>query len=185
MTARQQWSVVLGVVLVLGLSIAVATFYLGDEMFPVAVGSKAPPFTAVTLDSVPRSRSLADYKGQVVLLNVWATWCPPCREEMPSIEKLQHEFGPQGLKIVAVSVDEPGAADKVREFAKELGLTFEILHDPSRAIDAQYQITGWPETFVIGREGTIRRKVIGAADWNSDANRALIRGLLGRATASR
>ncbi|MDB4917071.1 MAG: alkyl hydroperoxide reductase/Thiol specific antioxidant/Mal allergen [Gemmatimonadetes bacterium] len=185
MTARQQWSVVLGVVLVLAVALFSATHFLGDELFPIMVGSKAPPFAAKTVSGPPATKTLADFKGEVVLLNVWATWCPPCREEMPSIEKLQRELGPQGLKIVAVSVDDPGATDKIKEFTKELGLTFEILHDPSREIDKSYQITGWPETFVIGREGTIRKKVIGAADWSSEANRTLIRGLLGTQTSSR
>ena len=184
MTARQQWSVVAGIIVVLALGLTLATRLLGDELFPVMIGSQAPSFKAVSVET-GASRTMADYKGQVVLLNVWATWCPPCRKEMPSIERLHRELGPEGLKIVAVSVDDPGATDKIKEFTKEFGLTFEILHDPSREIDKNYQITGWPETFIIGREGTIRKKVIGEEDWNSDANRALIRGLLGRTTASR
>jgi peroxiredoxin len=98
---------------------------------------------------------------------------------MPSIEKLHREFGPQGLAVVAVSVDDAGMEDHIRQFAKELGITFEILHDPTRATSSNYQITGYPETFIIGREGTIRKKVIGAADWSSEANRALISELLG------
>ena len=183
MTGRQQWSAVIGVVLLLAVTLSAATYFLGDELFPVGVGSEAPSFKAVTLDSVPRTRTLADYKGKVVLLNVWATWCEPCRVEMPSIEKLEREFGPQGLEVVAISVDDASAKQQVRDFVKEYGLTFEILHDPAKDIAATYQIPGYPETFVIGREGTIRKKVIGAADWNSDANRALIRELLGTTPA--
>lgn len=185
MTARQQWLAVLGVIALLAITLAAATHYLGDELFPVSVGSQAPPIVATTLDDPHRARSLADYEGKVVLLNVWATWCEPCRVEMPSIEKLYHEFGPQGLVVVAVSVDDPGSEDRIRDFAKEYGLTFEILHDPTQQTKTNYQITGFPETFVIGREGTIRKKFIGAADWSSDANRALIRELLGGTTASR
>ncbi len=200
MTARQQWTIVLTVVALLGVALASGTYFLGDELFPVAVGSDAPPFqasevvaaSAGTVASVAPSsaassvtRSLADYKGKVVLLNVWATWCEPCRVEMPSIEKLHREFGPQGLQVVAVSVDDPTAVAQVRDFVAELKLTFEILHDPAKTITTKYQITGYPETFVIGREGTIRKKVIGAADWSSPANRALIRELLGSTTASR
>jgi cytochrome c biogenesis protein CcmG, thiol:disulfide interchange protein DsbE len=120
-----------------------------------------------------------------VLLNVWATWCEPCRVEMPSIEKLHKEFGSQGLAVVAISVDDPGAEQRIRDYVKELGLTFEILHDPSRTTSTNYQITGYPETFIIARDGTIRKKVIGAADWSSEANRALIRELLGSVTAAR
>ena len=185
MTARQQWSVVLGVVLLLALTLAAATHFLGDELFPVEVGSKAPDIAAQTIDGTKRTKTLADYKGKIVIVNLWATWCEPCRDEMPSMEKLYREFGPQGLEIVAVSVDNPGSEETIRAFAKELGLTFEILHDPAKEVARRYQVTGYPESFVIGREGIIRRKVFAAADWSSDANRALIRELLGNKTASR
>ncbi|HET9010192.1 MAG TPA: TlpA disulfide reductase family protein [Gemmatimonadaceae bacterium] len=185
MTVRQQWTIVLGIVALLGVLLAAATHFLGDELFPVSVGSAAPPMQAATLDGTKRVKTLDDYKGKVVLLNVWATWCEPCRVEMPSIEKLHREFGPHGLAVVAVSVDDAGMEDRIRDFAKELGITFEVLHDPTRVTSTNYQITGYPETFVIGREGSIRKKVIGAADWSSEANRALIRELLGPVTASR
>ena len=187
MTGRQQLAVA---ALVVGVVCAIAfgaTRYLRKELFPVQLGSKAPNFSAVTLDSVPKQKTLADYKGQVVLLNVWATWCGPCREEMPSMEKLHREFGPQGLAIVAVSVDDPGNEKAILAFAKEFNLTFEILHDPGKVTARHYQVTGYPESFIIGKEGTIRRKVFAAADWSSETNRALIRELLGNPirTASR
>lgn len=185
MTTRQQWTIVLGIVALLGVLLAAATHYLGDELFPVSVGSAAPPMQASTLDGTKRTKTLDDYEGKVVLLNVWATWCEPCRVEMPSIEKLHREFGPQGLAVIAVSVDDAGMETRIRDFVTELGITFEVLHDPTRTTSASYQITGYPETFIIGREGTIRKKVIGAADWSSDANRALVRELLGTPTASR
>jgi len=196
MTVRQQWSVVLGVVALLGIGLFVATRTMSDELFPVSVGGKAPDFTANPLlepvypaasgaaftsrevsDGAP-AKTLADYKGDVVLLNIWATWCAPCRAEMPSIETLHHEFGPRGLKIVAVSVDDPGQQKAVRAFARELGLTFEILHDPTHKIEKIYQTTGVPETFVLGRDGVIRKKIIGATDWSSQGTRALIAQLL-------
>jgi cytochrome c biogenesis protein CcmG/thiol:disulfide interchange protein DsbE len=185
MTARQQWGIVLAVVAVLALTLAAATHFLGDELFPVAVGMEAPPITGVTIDATPRAKTLADYKGKVVLLNIWATWCEPCRAEMPSMEKLYKEFGPGGLAIVAVSVDDPGATQQIRDFVKEYGITFDILHDPALKTKDRYQVTGYPESFIIGREGTIRRKVFAAADWSSEGNRALIRELLGGTTASR
>jgi cytochrome c biogenesis protein CcmG/thiol:disulfide interchange protein DsbE len=179
MTARQQWTIVLGIVALLAVLLAAATHFLGDELFPVSVGSVAPPLEASTLVGARRTKTLADYKGKVVLLNVWATWCEPCKVEMPSIEKLHREFGAQGLAVVAVSVDDAGMEDRVRDFARELGITFEILHDPGATTSRNYQITGYPETFVIARDGTIRKKIIGAADWSSEGNRALIRELLG------
>jgi cytochrome c biogenesis protein CcmG/thiol:disulfide interchange protein DsbE len=178
MTARQQWTIVGIIVLVLGGALFAATRLLGDELYPVSVGSKAPDFRAVTVDSVPRTHTLADYKGQVVLLNIWGTFCIPCRDEMPAIEKLHRALAPQGLKVVAVSMDDPGSENKIRDFVKEFGLTFQILYDPSGKITNDYQTTGVPETFVIARDGVIRKKMIGASDWNSQTNRALITELL-------
>ena len=179
MTQRQQWGIVAGIVLLLAGVLAAGVHFLGDELFPVSVGSKAPPIEGVTLDGKKTPKQLADYKDKVVLLNVWATWCEPCRVEMPSIEKLHNEFASQGLSVVAISVDDPGAEQRILDFAKEYKLTFEVLHDPRQVTTRNYQITGYPETFIIARDGTIRRKLIGAADWSSDANRALIRELLG------
>jgi cytochrome c biogenesis protein CcmG/thiol:disulfide interchange protein DsbE len=179
MTNRQQWGIVAGIVLLLAGVLAAGVHFLGDELFPVSVGSKAPPISAVTLDKDKRPKQLADYAGKVVLLNVWATWCEPCRVEMPSIEKLHKEFAPKGLAVVAISVDDPGSEQHIRDYAKELGLTFEILHDPQQVTTRNYQVTGYPETFLIARDGTIRRKMWGAENWSSDANRALVRELLG------
>ena len=206
MTVRQQWSVVAGVVVILAAGLFIAIRSMGDELFPVSVGDQAPEFRATPLlepvypaapnaqftsrevgDAAP-AKTLASYRGDVVLLNIWATWCGPCRAEMPSIESLHREFGPRGLKIVAVSVDEPGQQRAVRGFARELGLTFEILQDPTHDIQKAYQTTGVPETFVLGRDGVIRKKIIGATDWSSPGTRALISQLLaedgGRGTAA-
>jgi len=182
MTVRQQWVAVLGVVALLGAGLFAAVHFLGDELFPVRVGAEAPDFRARTLPpdaaaSAPE-KTLADYRGQVVLLNIWATWCGPCRVEMPSIEALHRDMGPRGLKVVAVSIDDPGSERKIRDFAREYGLTFEILHDPAGAIQKAYQTTGVPETFVIGRDGVIRKKEIGAANWNSPSRRAVVQSLL-------
>ena len=195
MTVRQQWMVVAAVIAALGIGLIVATRTMRDELFPVSVGGQAPDFKATPLlepvypdapgatftsrdVDAAAAKSLADYKGDVVLLNIWATWCAPCRAEMPSIERLHREFGPRGLKIVAVSVDDPGQQKAVRDFARELGLTFEILHAPSHDIQKIYQTTGVPETFVLGRDGVIRKKIIGATDWSSPGTRALVAQLL-------
>jgi peroxiredoxin len=179
MTVRQQWAVVLGVVALLAGGLFAATRFLGDELFPLSVGSAAPSFTARTLDAEARPKTLADYRGQVVLLNVWATWCAPCRAEMPSMQALHTAYADKGLRVVAVSVDGPGEEDKIRAFARQYGLTFELLHDPSGGVQRIYQTTGVPESFVIGPDGVIRKKVIGAVDWHSAANRALIASLVG------
>ncbi|HUQ98028.1 MAG TPA: TlpA disulfide reductase family protein, partial [Gemmatimonadaceae bacterium] len=97
MTGRQQLSIGAVVLIVVGAIAWGATHYLRKELFPVELGSKAPDFTAFTLDSVPRKKTLGDYRGQVVMINVWATWCLPCRVEMPSIEALHKAYGPKGL----------------------------------------------------------------------------------------
>lgn len=178
MTVRQQWMMVAAIVVTLAGGLIAATRFLGDEIFPVTVGAPAPDFSAVTIDAPTMVRTMADYKGQVVLLNIWATWCLPCRVEMPSMQYLHAEYAGRGLKIVAVSIDDPGQEQQIRDFVKDFGLTFEILHDAPGAIRRQFQTTGVPETFIIGRDGTIRKKVIGASDWNSSANRALITQLL-------
>ena len=178
MTHRQQWSVVGGVVALLAVALWVITRVYGSQLFPVGVGSSAPEFTATTLDVTPATKHLADYKGQVVLLNIWATWCGPCRVEMPSIEKLHTAMADKGLKIVAVSIDDPNTEKQIQSFAQQYGLTFEILHDPTHAIEKDYQTTGVPETFLIGRDGTIRQKVIGATDWSSPDTQKLVYSLL-------
>jgi peroxiredoxin len=180
MSIRRQWAIVLVVVALLGGGLVAATRFLGGELYPVTVGSKAPDFRAVTIDPPQQERTLDDYEGKVVLLNIWATWCVPCRAEMPSLERLHRRFARHGLAVVAVSIDEhPNAAVLIREFRDEYGLTFDILHDPTPAIRQAYQTAGVPETFVIGSDGVIRRRVFAAADWDSPANRALVGQLLG------
>jgi peroxiredoxin len=183
MTVRQQWVVVGVVMAVLACGLFAGVKLFGDELYPVGVGSVAPPFSAKDVHS-GATRTLADYKGQVVLLNVWATWCLPCRVEMPSMEELYRAYGPRGVHVVAVSIDNPGTEDSIRAYARDLGLTFEILHDPTHAIERAYQTTGYPESFVIDRSGVIRRKWISAADWNAPSSRALFDELLGTPAAT-
>jgi peroxiredoxin len=145
----------------------------------LTAGSPAPEFRAVTLDATPRPRTLADYRGHVVLLNLWATYCEPCKVEMPSMEALYREFGPAGLRVVAVAIDDPGFEPRVREFARQLDLTFDILSEGSGAIERDYQARGIPASYLIGPDGIIRKRIAGASDWRSPANRALVAQLLG------
>jgi len=184
MTGRKQLAigcVVLGIVAAIAYG---ATQYLRKELFPIELGSKAPDFTALTLDSIPRERRLADYRGRVLMINVWATWCLPCRVEMPSIEALNKAYASKGLKILAVSVDDPGTDATIRAFVKQYGLTFEVLHDARGRISELYDISGYPETFIVGKDGIIRKKLMSATDWNSPDARALMDRLLSEDTES-
>ena len=178
MTVKKQWAIVGIIVVLLGGGLFAGVKLFADDLFPVGVGSTAPSFKATDLGT-GATRTLADYRGQVVLLNVWATWCLPCKVEMPSMEELYRAYGPRGVRIVAVSIDDYVPEDSIRAYARSLGLTFEILHDPTHAIERAYQTTGYPESFVIDRAGTIRKKWISAANWNSPGNRALFDELLG------
>ena len=181
MTSRQQWIIVGSIVGAMAVALGSASYFLRDQLFPVTVGAQAPDFKAKVLGE-NRYKTMADYKGQVILLNVWATWCEPCKRELPSLEKLYQEYGPKGLKLVAVSIDDFVSEDSIATFGKTFGITFEVLHDSTHAIERVYQTTGYPETFIIGPEGTIRRKWIGPDDWTSQGNRSLIAQLLGLPT---
>ena len=127
-------------------------------------GVEAPNFTLPDLNG--KMVSLTDYRGKVVFLNIWATWCPPCVEEMPSMEKLYQKMKGQDFEILAVSIDVTGAKD-VGPFMKKYNLHFPALLDTEGSIKALYQTTGVPETFIIDKQGNIAKKVIGARDWAS------------------
>jgi len=176
MTQRGQWLFVLIIVGLLAGALF-AGMVLTPALEPVSVESKAPDFEAVNL-ATRDTVGLDDYRGDVMLLNVWATWCPPCVEEMPSMQRLYEELGPHGLKVVAVSVDHIDS-DDVRRWIEDRGFTFDALHDQSAEIEHVYQTTGVPESFVIDREGVIVKKVIGAAQWDHPTQVALMRRLLG------
>lgn len=163
----------------------VTVAWVGRERYrPVLSGSVAPGFTVVAMDG--SEVSLADYRDKVVLLNVWATWCLPCREEMPSMQRLYEALDGEDFEILAVSIDAPiGEVDvagrpggDLGAFANEYGLTFPILHNPSGDIQRTYQTTGVPESFVIGRDGLIYRKVAGPTEWDLPVNQQLVRRLL-------
>jgi len=178
MTLRQQWMMVGAIVVVLLAALGIGLYSMRDQLFPVDVGTTAPDFRARTVDSASVVRTMADYRGKVVVLNIWATWCEPCKVEMPSFQLLRQQMANTDLRIVAVSIDDAVGADSVRAYARGMGLTFDILLDSTHTIDRDYQATGYPETFVIGRDATIRRKWIGPANWTSPANVTLIRDLL-------
>lgn len=163
--------------------VAIAWFARG-RVQPVVAGYPSPDFEV--LDAQGSPVSLADYRGRVVLLNIWATWCAPCLEEMPSMQRLYDAFSPDDFVIAAVSIDAPaGASDAAGNpggdplaFASRLGLTFPILLDPSGEIQRTYLTTGVPESFLISTDGIIYKKVAGATAWDSDTNVGLVRRLI-------
>ncbi len=129
-------------------------------------GSPAPNFSLPGLDG--RTVSLKDYRGKVVFVNVWATWCPSCRDEMPAMEKLYQELKGEAFEILAVSVDASGAK-AVAPFMRARKLSFPALLDPEGTIGKPYGVTGVPESFIINKEGIIERIVIGPIDWTDPA----------------
>ena len=169
---KRQW-ILVGTIVAALVVLVGAGWLARDRFLPVEVGTSAPDFVASDLQGNPVS--LADLRGQVVLLNIWATWCPPCREEMPSMERLYRAVGPEGLRIVAVSIDAvDGKTDSsghpggdIAAFAREMDLTFTIWHDPEGRIQRTYRTTGVPESFLIDRYGTIIKKEIGGREWDS------------------
>ncbi len=148
----------------------------------VAVGATAPDFSAIDL-ATGDTVSLRDYRGQVTLVNVWATWCGPCREEIPTLQELYRELGPQGLRIAAVSIDADSAA-RVQAFMEGFGVTFDVLHDPDNAIQQTYRSEKVPESFLIARDGRIVRIDYGAREWTSEGMRRLVTALLDDAVGS-
>jgi cytochrome c biogenesis protein CcmG, thiol:disulfide interchange protein DsbE len=139
-------------------------------------GRPVPAFQAPAVggDAV----SLAALRGEVVLLNVWATWCYPCRREMPSFEALHREFEDEGLRVVAVSIDARGARGEIEAFLEEYGISFTVLHDGDQDITRAFRTLGVPETFLIDREGRLVKRWTGRIDGHSESVRGPIRDLL-------
>jgi peroxiredoxin len=135
----------------------------------------AADFTAAGL-SAPAVR-LSDFRGQVVFVNFWATWCSPCKEEMPSMERLYRRYKGQGFSIVGVSIDTTDAA-RVATFVKALGLTFPIALDPRMEVAARYKVRALPSSFLIDRAGNLAGVALGPRDWDSRAAHAAIARLL-------
>jgi len=177
-SSSRQWLYVAAIVGGLGLGAwALVTFSPIPE--GAEVGQRAPDFRALDLASGDTVSFREAYAGSVTLVNIWATWCVPCRAEMPAMEQLYEKLKDQGFRIAAVSIDE-GNVDDVRAFARDLDLSFDILHDKSGEIEKIYQTTGVPESFLVDRNGTIIRKQIGEHPWNSPANQLIVEELLGK-----
>lgn len=131
----------------------------------------AADFAAQDLQGRPVRFSV--FRGKVVLLNFWATWCPPCRKEMPAMERLHRGYRERGLVVLAVSQDEAPLED-VRRFAVSLGLTFPVWHDRDRQAAHHFSLPGVPTSYLIARDGQLAYRVLGEYDWDGrDAHSAV------------
>jgi len=144
-------------------------------LVPESERHAAPAFTIENLRG--GDVALADYKGKLVLLNFWATWCAPCLKEMPSMEKLWQKYKEQGLVVVAVSVDE-GYKKRIQTFLKLYDLSFPVLLDPESEVSDLYKVSGIPASFLIDRNGKIISRLVGEDDWFSDDAIQLVEDLL-------
>ncbi len=152
------------IILGAGFIVLVFLFAQRKNFHRMKLGRDAPGFTLPGISG--KDYSLKDFRGKVVLLNFWATWCPPCKAEIPSLIRLNHMFSNEGLVILGISEDNRGA-DVVVPFAKSYGMDFAVLLDPSREVGNLYSIGGVPETFLVGKDGKIKYKFVGPKNWDS------------------
>jgi peroxiredoxin len=126
------------------------------------VGSAAKEFTVRDSD---HQVSLNQFRGQVVVLNFWATWCPPCTQELPSMMDMQNQLRSRGVVVLGVSIDVDD--DAYHRFLKQRRVNFVTVRDPEQKVAGMYGTSGWPESYIIDRQGVLRRKVVGPINWES------------------
>lgn len=144
--------------------VAIVVMLSSGTRGPLQVGDKAPDFELV--GAFGGQGKLSDLRGQFVILNFWATWCSPCVEEMPSLQRLHRAYDGDDFEIVAVSLDAEGAP-VVQSFAERYKLEFSLAVDPDKKTETIYGLTGLPETYIIDKEGVIVEKILGPRDWAS------------------
>ena len=144
----------------------------GDK--PVREGDSAPDFSLKDLSG--RETKLSDYRGKVVVVNFWATWCPPCRSEIPSIARMNAAMAGTPFQLLTVSIDE-GGKEPVEALFRNMNVRFPTLLDPSGKVGKRYGITGVPETFIVTPKGVVAKKVIGPLEWDDPRVLATLRNL--------
>ena len=128
----------------------------------IGVGDRAPEFSLAGLDG--KQVRLSDLRGKIVLVHFWATWCPPCVEELPTLDAVSRELPGSDFQVLAVSVDQ-GGAQTVGSFLQRNRLALPVLLDTDHAVSSTYGTFKFPETYVVGRDGIVKYKIIGPADW--------------------
>ena len=141
----------------------------------ITSGDRAPEFRLRASDE--RFVALSDLRGKVVMVHFWATWCPPCVEEMPTLDKLYRSLMGKDFEMLAISVDE-GGAEAVVPFLRKNGLNVPVLLDPDRAIAGLYGTYKFPETYIVDRQGVVRYKAIGPRNWTDPSNIQLLRDII-------
>ncbi len=173
------WKEAVLLVIFIVLIALVAVFFLirekGQEVKVIGALQRAPEFSLQALDG--KLVNLSDYRGKVVLVHFWATWCPPCVDEMPTLERLHRTRKGKDFDILAISVDED-AAGAVAAFMRKNGLSLPVLLDPSRTAAELYGTFKLPETYIVDREGVVRYKEIGPRDWTTPESLSLIKNIV-------
>ncbi len=172
------WLAVLGV-----LVLASACTGDGRRRAPVAIGQSAPAYAATQLDGTPVA--LAEQRGKVVLLNIWATWCKPCREEIPALEALHREFAARGLLVAGVSIDAHGDTAEIAGFARDLGASYALWLDPDDRVSTTFLAIGVPNTYLIDGSGVLRWRHVGAVRADDAVLRAVIDSALSELVVDR
>ena len=149
---------VIAFAVIVAIAVSIYFIYQSQKPEPIVEGDVAPDFTMPLLDG--GEDSLSSHRGEVVLVNIWATWCSPCREEMPYMQDFYEQLEGKPFEILAVSQDRKGE-EEVRPFVNEFGLTFPIMLDPDKTVGDLYQADKFPESYIIDKDGVIVRRIVG------------------------
>ncbi len=163
--------------LLISAGIAQANSAFSDmTIVPEAERKAAPDFLSENLAG--GNAGLTDYKGKLILLNFWATWCMPCRVEMPGMERLWQKYKEKDFVIVAISNDDESSRSRIETFQKKLDLSFPILLDPESEINDQYKVSSMPTSFLIDANGKVISRIVGSEEWSSPDAIQFVEGLL-------